>query len=426
MRKFVTGFFVLLLVTVYGVPDEEERVLILSSGDSYARYRVSVPPDPIHDSQISESRQEAWTKVLEQCTPIDTHGAFSESCESALAKYFPAEPVWDNKMYYYDKLRGLEEMFRFASGLRYDRDRPSDLPYSPADFVDDYPVWRDIFDSNIERRIETFLEVTKIATCLSLSSTKSIGIQENLESPCAAKELYKYAAYLDACSTAMDRLDILNDEDIESLPWDDEYNPPSKYDLSIQFIKREIESSDDRKTAKRRMQKGYLLAYWTAQQCESHGYMLIPGLTVWHWRSPSQTKTSDQSILEWDRSWSWYDKRLLEQTYQNTMTIAAKSGHDWAIRAFDLRSSSGRTFRAELQLSYPILVHRWLGGSNGKTEFQRRHQAKAYLLLKEKAGEAIAQLEYDSVDLAAEIQYIEEGGELSFPSTWDQLPYANP
>lgn len=423
-RTPVSAFLVLLLINVFGLT-EEEQVVILSSGDSYARYRVSVPPDPIHESQISESRQKAWTKVLEQCAPINTHRPLSESCESALAEYFPAEPVWDNKMYYYDKLRGLQVMYRFASGLTYDRDRADDLPYSPVDFLDDYPVWRDIFDGNIKHRIETFLEVIDDPTCRDLISRKSVGIQENLASQCAANELYKYAAYLDACSTAMDRLKILNDEDFESLPWNDEYNPPSKYDISLQFIKREIESADDRTIAKRRMQKGYLLAYWIVQQCESHGYVLIPGLTVWHWRSPSRTQTADQSLLDWDHSWSWSDKKLLGQTYQNTLTIAAKSGHEWAIRTYDLQNKSGDAFRAELRHRYPILVHRWLGRNTGKTEFHRQHRAKAYLLLKEKAGEAIAQLEYDSVDLATEIQYIVDGGELSYPALWDKLPKEN-
>lgn len=426
MRKFVTGFLFLHLVIVYGVPEEEEeRVLIVSSGDAYLRYRVSVPPDPIHLSQISKSQQQAWTKVLEQCTPIDTHRPLSESCESALAEYFPAEPIWDNKMYYYDKRTGLKKMYRVASGPMYDRDSVTDLPYSPADFLDEYPVWRDVFDGNIERRISKFLEVLDDPSCTALISRKSIGIQENLASQCAANELYKYAVYLDACSTAMNRLYILNNEDPELVPWIDAQSLPSKYDLSLEFIKREIESVDDRTIAKRRMQKGYLLAYWTVQQCESNHYVLMPGLTARMPASRSWSMTSDRSLLEWDHSLSWYEKRLLGQTYQNTLTMAAKSGVDWAIRTYNFRSMSSLALNVELRQQYPILTHRWLGRKHGKTEIHRRHRAKAYLLLREKAGEAIAQLEYDPVDLAAEIQYIVDGGELSYPASWAKLPTEN-
>ena len=423
LKKISTSFLVISLTNVFAASaNEEEAVVILSSADAHAKYRVSVPPDPVHASQISASQQKAWEKVLEQCAPIKTRGELSESCESALSEYFPTEPVWDNKMYYYQKRRGLETLYRLASGLSYGRDRMSDLPYSAADFLDDYPVWSDIFDGNIERRIEIFLEVLNDPTCKALISRRSVGIQENLASRCEAEELFKYALYLDACSSAINRHYILSQEDPESLPLTLENESPTTYDLSLQFIRREIEREDDRKIAKRRMQKGYLLAYWTMQQCESHGYVFIPGLTVWHWRSPSQTETADQSLLEWGHSWSWHEKELLGRTYKHTLTISAKSGYEWAIQTYDLNSVSGQSFRAELRHKYPILVHRWLGRKTGKTDLHRQHRAKAYLLLKEKAGEVIAQLEYDSVDLASEIQLIEDGGELSYPSTWGKLP----
>ena len=421
LKKISTSFLVISLANIFAASaNEEEAVVILSSADAHVKYRVSVPPDPVHASQISEPQHEAWKKVLEQCVPINSRGELSESCESALAEYFPTEPVWDNRMYYYQKHTGLQILHPLV--FLYDRDNVIDLPYSAADFLDKYPVWSDIFDGNVERRVETFLEVINDPTCTDLMSSKSVGIQENLASQCEAKELFKYAVYLDACSSAMNRHYILSDEAPESLPLTFDDESPTKYDLSLQFIRREIESADDRKIAKRRMEKGYLLAYWTVQQCKSHGYVLMPGLTARMPASPSRSKTSDQSLLEWDHTWSWYDKRLLGRTYQNTLTIAAKSGHEWAIRTYDLNSVSGQAFRAELQHRYPILVHRWLGRKTGKTELHRRHRAKAYLLLKEKAGEAIAQLEYDSVDLATEIQYVMDGGELSYPTTWDKLP----
>lgn len=428
MRKFVPGFLVLVLIPACGDTLEEE-VEIQSTTELHAQYQVSVPPEPSYYSQISESRQQAWMKLLEQCTPIDTHSTLSESCVSALSEYFPEEPVWNNRMYYYAKYSGLEEMYRVAS--THDRDKGIYLPYSAADFLDDYPVWHDIFDGNIESRIVAFLEVLDDPTCRELMSRKSVGIQKNLASQCAARELFKYVAYLDACSTAMNRLHTLNRKDPEAISWsywEDEKKNPSGYDISLQFIKHAIESEDDRKIAKRRMQRGYLLAYWTAKQCEPHSYVLMPGLTVSMPAFPSRTQTSDQSLLKWDQSFeldnlkSWFDSKLLSRTYQHTLTIAAKSGDDWAIRTSNLHLVPGQNFRAELRQEYPILTHRWLGSTYGDTKHQRLHQAKAYLLLTEKAGEAIAQLEYDSGDLATEIEYILDGGWLSYPLTWEKLP----
>ena len=247
---------------------------------------------------------------------------------------------------------------------------------------------------------------------MDLASSKSEGIKENLASRCAARELFKYSAYLDACSLAVRRLDALKREKPYALPWTGVYKPPTTYDIGVRFIRREIDNADGRIIAKRRMQRGYLLANWTSQQCEAHGYVLIPGLTF-------KSKTSNEHLLSWEKirqrsRWPHVDYRILDLSYHKILRIAAKSGDNWAIRSYSLSSPSGRAFKADLVQQYPILIHRWIG-RNGKSELTRRHQAKAYLMLKEKAGEAIARLEFDPTKLSKEIRYVQDGGELTYP-----------
>ena len=418
--KFVVCFIALLFACTHSTieGEQEDEVVILSSADAHAKYRVHVPADPVHQSLVPDSQHRAWATVLEKCTPIDTHGAPSESCLSAMEEYFLAEPVWDNRMYYYRDSIGYESFGSFSHGRLTDRDLVSALPFSAADFRDSFPLWRDIFDGNLKRRQETVLQVVSDSICMGLSSKKSKGVSEKLSTQCAARDLYKYTAYLDACSSATHRLYTLQHERT-NLPWTNSKNPPTSYDISLRFIRSEIDDAEARATAIRRMRRGYLLAYWTVQQCKSHGYILIPGLT-------SGSKTSDRQLLTWKRlipkhSSKRDDLKLLDLTYQRLMKIAAKSGDEWAIRGFDYRYSRGNEFKADWHQRFPILVHRWIG-RHGKTENARRHQAKAYLMLKDQAGEELAQLEYDPSELDEEIQYVLEGGELSYPSSWVKLP----
>ena len=419
--KIVLCFFSLLVAITGGITEEqEEEEVILSSADAHAKYRVHVPANPIHESQVPETQLKAWKNVLNQCTPVITNQELSESCISALDEYFPSEPVWDNRMYYYRGSLGYRNLNRgHLFGDFTDRDRAGSLPFSSADFLGDIPRWRDIFDGNIEQRTSRFLQIVNDETCMDRVSSKNKGIDKNLASRCAARELYKYSAYLDACSSATHRLHQLQIERPHELPWKHVEHIPTDYDISIKFIRREIENPESRAIATRSMQRGYLLAYWTVQQCELHDYVLIPGLT-------HGTKTSGTHALKWEnlvprRSSKRDDIKLLDQTSQRILKIAAKSGDEWAIRSFDFRYSRGKEFRSDVHKEYPILTHRWLG-SRGKTENARRHQAKAYLLLKETASEEIARLEYDPNDLSEAILYILDGGELNYPPTWVETP----
>lgn len=50
---------------------------------------------------------------------------------------------------------------------------------------------------------------------------------------------------------------------------------------------------------------------------------------------------------------------------------------------------------------------------------QRLHQAKAFLLLEQQSGIAAATREFDIAELKDEIEFVLQGGELSYPDSMD-------
>lgn len=119
--------------------------------------------------------------------------------------------------------------------------------------------------------------------------------------------------------------------------------------------------------------------------------------------------------------------RSVSQSHHLTLTISAKTGDEWAIRSFPLDKFDGSEFREDMLKDYPILVHRHLGSRVGGfsrelSELdQRRHQAKAYLLMTDKLGSQVAENEFDASDLEMEINYIKQGGLLEMPRDREEI-----
>lgn len=55
---------------------------------------------------------------------------------------------------------------------------------------------------------------------------------------------------------------------------------------------------------------------------------------------------------------------------------------------------------------------------------QRRHQAKAFLLLEQQSGIAAATREFDIAELKGDIEFVLQGGELSYPDLMDKRQFA--
>lgn len=359
-----------------------------------------VPKDLISLLRETQDQVSKWEKAIELCTPVHPSQPLESSCMAALSKYFMDAPVWDYGSLYYIDSYGFGRADPFPVNPR-----PALLSYGPADYeLQDAPRWHDIFDGKIEQRKGTFFEVVEDPTCRAIMHG---GIREEMGNHCQAREMYKYAAYLDACATAMRRLKVLNRATGRS-----GYKGLSTYEMTLQVVKEKIGDIVQQDMIRQRIQKGYLHASWVAHQCEPHGLALLPLKEEQKWTLgggyAELVEVGSDSATRWAVGHSNFV----------AMNIASRCGDEWAIRSCALTPDDPE-FLQDVYDQYPILYHRHLGSSLGgdgggfsRVE-QRRHQAKAYLLLKQSLGTRIAQLSYDETDLKEEIEYVQKGGKLT-------------
>ena len=343
---------------------------------------------------------------------------------TSLGEYFANEPVW-----------GYSEMHVYTGGgwhpLHY-IDLDLRRNYSPADFLDtDVPFWRHIFDDQVEHRQELFLRVINDSKCLEIVNRNNSGLHDDLAEQCAAREMYKYAAYLNACVDAVNRLNELHGDGSRLInprffsEGTIEIDGLNLLEKSFRLLKEWISDPALWSAAKSSMEKNYLHASWVAAQCSQHGFVLRPGITVGSYTSTTEKLQWRALSSELEVPWSDDETKyrpLLNHTYSRTMTIAMKAGDDWAIRSGYLGSSYIAEFSADLMQRYPLLMHRVIGepwktwGYGHLTSKERaRHRAKAYLLLVEEAGEELARSEIDPTELTKEIRYVKRGGKLKAP-----------
>ena len=373
---------------------------------------VMLPPEREPFLPVTEEHRAAWSRVIEDCLPLNTRTALSVRCMTTLGEYFANEPVWFEwdgwYSFYYDGL----------SQRRY---------HSPADFLNtDIPFWRHIFDDEIEQRQERFLRVVNDSKCQELASRQQKGMHDHLAEQCAAREMYKYAAYLSACFDATKRLTQYQETHAEN-PTNAEDHGLNLFELRARWLDENVSDEEIKSAEKRRMEKGYLHASWISSHCNQHGLVLRPGVTV---RDATSTMgvttgpyTSTDEKLPWRGLKGTQKASVLSTTHSFIMKIAMKCGDDWAIRSGYLGRPVVAEFAEDLLQHYPLLMHRTIGDKRLGGGYARhysekelaRHRAKAYLLLVEEAGEEFARREYDPEELAIQIQYIEQGGMLIAP-----------
>ena len=392
---------------------------------THAHYNspVSLPPDSETFLPTTKDHRAAWARVLKNCFPLNTRDSLSDQCMTLLGEYFANEPVWTYAVpYLYDHVWGWVPMSTLFSLRR---------SHSRADFLNlDVPLWKHIFDDQIEQRQERFLQVVKDAKCLELASSKKEGIHDSLAEHCAARDLYKYATYLYACTNASKFLA----ETQEVYPDDSKrFGGFSQFEVSLQGLEDNVSDEVTKYAAKHHMEKSYLHATWVTAQCSQHGFIVRPGRTT-----GSYTSTEERlpwSEVAWDmkvsmmfaEEYKYY--RLIVSTHEFIMKIAMKSGDDWAIRSGYLGQRYIASFADDLMQRYPLLMHRvignlWHDGNYGEAFSKKehaRHLAKAYLLLVEAAGEEFARSEIDPTSLAKEIRYVKRGGALTEPLTHAQV-----
>lgn len=366
----------------------------------YERFEVTPEPEPF--LEVSHEQVEAWEHLIDQCTPIDTRKSLSETCISLAEEYFSKEPVWVYaEMYYYHSRDGWIRLNVRDLGQREN--------YSFADFVNtDVPMWGDIFDGRIAQREERFYEVINDELCSKLIDKDTQGLHVSKAEHCAARELYKYATYLKACSTSQQRLTRLHATYSTSTP----FIGLNVFEASMLSLDEWVRNETLRNSAKTRLIKAYLHARWISEMCDQQGFKTVPDFSKGYFLNDPENRPWSQEIDN-------YFKKI-GSSHDQALMIAAVTGDDWAIRSYPLGINSS-SFNQDLMTKYPLLMHRTLGREGlgfGFTEQEHaHHRAKAYLLLIEQVGEERARLEYDPSMLKDEIRYIENGGSLRLPPT---------
>ena len=371
----------------------------------------SVPPEQM-DQVESEELRNAWERVERDCLPIEIGATLSGSCLESMSQYFLNEPVWKySTMDIYDNKTGRRPAVYYPLNLRHAR-----LAYSSADYkATTIPYWRDIFDGRTQSRRDLVSDIMADPSCRNLGDSRVGGIRREMASHCHGRELFKHATYLSGCTTAIERLHVLNST--SGLTKD---RGARQYEVSLKLIEEAADPSM-RELALRRLQRGYLHSSWMVNQCGEFGKRLLD-------ESRKITEVADNGAVGvfWDLPHeSFY--RSVSESHSLTLTVSAMTGDEWAIRSFPLDKFDGSEFREDMLKDYPILVHRHLGSRVGGfsrelSELdQRRHQAKAYLLMADKLGTQVAENEFDASDLEMEIDYIKQGGFLEMPRDREEI-----
>lgn len=395
-----------LVITLAAVPQAplQDGAVKLASGVRKANF--SVPPEPLRYYQESEEQKAAWLRAVSQCTPVNTEETPSDLCIASLTNYYIDQPVWDySDIYYYDGIMGLRPLRVGRMNLRHRL-----MPFSYSDYaMGKFPLWSDLFDGRLKKRQDRFLQVLADASCMELSSRTSGGIHEEMSDRCSSREMYKYAAYLDSCAVASQRMNRLSAPNGRT----QKFGNSSVYAVSVQVIGSRIEDQSSRDLALKRQQKGYLHAYWVLEQCESNGYTLLPSVNSSHVKQVT-LRHDTNGYLE-----------AIEQTHDVALTISARSGDEWAIRSHIYGIYVSDELNNQVREKFPLLMHRILGEGNLSGDLtpvdRKRHRAKAYLLLEEIAGTRAAQSVYKRHHLEEEIDYVQSGGELKYPRPREEI-----
>ena len=285
----------------------------------------------VADSELQE--------IENQCmSTSDIPHRVSRSCMDKLSVYFSGMPVWQFATMSYPmpgKIRMHGSMFN---------NRAYSLPFSLSDKG---PVWSDVFDGSVNDRSDVVASVFMDPVCGQLRHQGAI--RPNLSERCEARDLFLYAAQIDACMTGIDRYMFLTDPIM--------VDGQSRYDIVSDPVIRQH----------------YLYSIWMIGSCSS-----VPGIVF--------NEDLSWTITSVEESADHHDVASLMRTgYDAAMRIAARAGDPWAIGAIDILPLHDIEYLQSLYNTNVLLFHRWLGTSAGKymaggRDAQIRHALRAYVL----------------------------------------------
>ena len=274
--------------------------------------------------------------------------------------------------------------------------RSSRLSYGYEDFaLDDVPIWQDVFDDRVEQRGRIVAQTIENDRCTELAD-RSTGIRPELSYECRARDLFKYAAYLDACATAIDRRQTMArviDEAMQQSVFD-RLMEHLAYFLHADLEEYELASSVHT--------FWNLQVAWVAQQCQATP-ITVPDVAfgetkmnasvvrkAWLTDEPSDWERDESMLLDRHEA-----NRMLRRFHDRLLRMAANAGDEWAIQSY-YPSREGDEYWRDLYRVNPCPMHRYAtNGAGGRLDTRERiqHAIKAYELLKQEVPDIDVGLE---------------------------------
>ena len=269
----------------------------------------------------------------------------SESCIQSLSEYFSKVPIWNITTLVIHQ-NGRPKLHRQTYSRRDNR-----LKYTQADLqINNAPTWSDIFDENVADRAAIVAEVLHDDICVALR--KQGKIQNDLSERCRARELFKYATYLDACLTAFSRSTFLHATGA--------IGTMSRFEIALEEVDRSRVLHENEGNSWQLVEK-YLHTLWTTSKC-SH----MPSVVVEE-RSETPTGHAASTYVEM--------KEAIRPIYEDTFGIAARAGDTWAIQSYyakDLHVDID--YWKSLYAINPLLFHRWMATDAANAWLQDEEQ----------------------------------------------------
>lgn len=311
--------------------------------------------------QFDVEKIAAIGNLVDECDVLKSfEEPLSDSCTARLSNYFSGRAVWEQSVFYYPM---LDRFRREAPTLNR---KPYALAFSMSDVTGDVPLWRDIFDGKVGERAGVVVRVFQDETCRALSNPGAIRTDLSLADRCQSRELVKYAIYLDACLTGIERINNLLARRMRLDGMTRYEHVTSRWDRLL--------SEEESEVAKADLTESMMHAIWMRNACAhipAEGY--DDAFRSYGW-NPEGKRASDMA-------------KELQNTHDAAMAIAARSGDVWAIQGFYVRELrvDGEYWKSLFAFS-PLLFHRWMtevGSANGLSEEEiAMHALKAYDLEK--------------------------------------------
>lgn len=287
-----------------------------------------------------------------------------KSCLDRLSDYFENKPIWINATMIFHRNNKIKINHWVLNR------RVPYLMFTDVDLIGDAPTWGDIFDGKVSERMAAVADVLDIEACAQLKDHG--GIHPLLTSKCQARELYKYATYLDVCLSGFSRSSLLN------------ANNPTTGVSVYETARKGLDNSqtiDEANDNDWKLVENYLHSMWITDQCSN---MLV---------LPLDDNVDFVDTISGKGSFGDMEKAL-STVHDTALAISARAGDPWAVASFYERGlSEDVEYWESLYEVNPLLFHRWMSTSIGNFWFddeeQVLHAMKAYDIEKQQVPQAV-------------------------------------